>query len=65
MKPAHKDVLVLTISFAAGAVIGYLMARLQGTDALAGSNAGLVVTLLGGVVCLRLAWRLRTAGRKG
>jgi hypothetical protein len=65
MKPAFKDLLVLAGSFLAGAVIGYFIARLQGMDALAGSQAGLVITLLGGAVCLRLAWRLRVASRKG
>jgi hypothetical protein len=40
-------------------VIGYFIARLQGIDALAGSSAAWVITLLGGAVCLRLAWRLR------
>jgi uncharacterized membrane protein YoaK (UPF0700 family) len=65
MKPVFKDILVLAGSFVAGAVIGYFIARLQGMDALAGSSAGLVIALLGGVVCLRLAWRLQVASRKG
>ncbi|HBH38679.1 MAG TPA: hypothetical protein DDX06_09900 [Curvibacter sp.] len=65
MKPVFKDILVLAGSFAAGAVIGYFIARLQGMDALAGSQAGWVIALLGGVVCLRLAWRLQVASRKG
>jgi uncharacterized membrane protein YoaK (UPF0700 family) len=65
MKPVLKDILVLAGSFVAGAVIGYFIARLQGMDALAGSSAGLVIALLGGVVCLRLAWRLQVASRKG
>lgn len=64
MKLVLKDILVLAGSFAAGAVIGYFIARLQGMDALAGSSAGLVIALLGGVVCLRLAWRLQVASRK-
>jgi len=62
MKPVFKDVLVLTGSFLAGCVIGYFIARLQGMDALAATgdrSAGLVITMLGGLVCLRLAWRLR------
>lgn len=65
MKPLLQDILVLAGSFLAGAVIGYFIARLQGMDALAGSQAGWVITLLGGVVCLRLAWRLQVASRKG
>ncbi|MEK9802980.1 MAG: hypothetical protein VW475_06205 [Curvibacter sp.] len=64
MQAKLKNLLVLAGSFAAGAVLGYFIARLQGMDALAGSQAGLVITLLGGVVCLRLAWRLYVAGRK-
>ncbi len=60
-QPLLRDILVLAGSFLAGAVIGYFIARLQGMDALggAGQSAGLVITLLGGLVCLRLAWRLR------
>jgi hypothetical protein len=64
-KTLLQDILVLAGSFLAGAVIGYFIARLQGMDALAGSSAGLVIALLGGVVCLRLAWRLQVASRKG
>ena len=66
MKPVFKDILVLAGSFLAGAVIGYFIARLQGMDALggAGQSAGLVITLLGGLVCLRLAWRLQVASRR-
>lgn len=64
-QPLLRDILVLAGSFAAGAVIGYFIARLQGMDALAGSQAGWVITLLGGAVCLRLAWRLQVASRKG
>ena len=63
-KTLLQDILVLAGSFLAGAVIGYFIARLQGMDALAGSSAGLVIALLGGVVCLRLAWRLQVANRK-
>ncbi len=62
MKPVLKDIPVLVGSFLAGCVIGYFIARLQGMDALAATgdrSAGLVITLLGGLVCLRLAWRLR------
>ncbi|MCZ8252488.1 MAG: hypothetical protein O9318_08470 [Hylemonella sp.] len=64
-QPLLRDALVLAGSFVAGAVIGYFIARLQGMDALAGSSAGLVIALLGGAVCLRLAWRLQVASRKG
>ncbi len=68
MKPQLKDILVLIGSFLAGCVIGYFIARLQGMDALAATgdrSAGLVITLLGGLVCLRLAWRLRVGnGRR-
>ena len=64
-KTLLQDILVLAGSFLAGAVIGYFIARLQGMDALAGSQAGWVITLLGGAVCLRLAWRLQVASRKG
>ncbi|MFN4360966.1 MAG: hypothetical protein ACK4F4_09625 [Hylemonella sp.] len=64
-RPLLQDILVLAGSFLAGAVIGYFIAHLQGMDALAGSQAGWVITLLGGVVSLRLAWRLRVASRKG
>lgn len=63
MKLSGKDLLVLAGSFAAGAVIGYVIARLQGMDTLEGSAAGLVITLLGGAFCLRLAWRVRAASR--
>ena len=63
LKLPLKDILVLAGSFAAGAVIGYFVARLQGMDALDGSAAGLVITLLGGAFCLRLAWRLLAASR--
>ena len=61
-KSLLQNILVLAGSFLAGCVIGYFIARLQGMDALAATgdrSAGLVITLLGGLVCLRLAWRLR------
>ncbi len=65
-KTLLQDIFVLAGSFLAGCVIGYFIARLQGMDALggAGQSAGLVITLLGGLVCLRLAWRLQVANRK-
>lgn len=63
-KTLLQDILVLAGSFLAGAVIGYFIARLQGMDALAGNSGGMVITLLGGLVCLRLAWRLQVASRR-
>lgn len=63
-KTLLQDILVLAGSFLAGAVIGFFIARLQGMDALAGNAGGVVITLLGGLVCLRLAWRLQVASRR-
>lgn len=63
-KTLLQDIFVLAGSFLAGCVIGYFIARLQGMDALGGNQAGWVITLLGGAVCLRLAWRLQVASRR-
>ncbi len=54
-----KDLLVMLAGFAAGALMGYAIARLQGFDpfAAAGSAPGLVLTVFGGLLGLRIARR--------
>lgn len=69
VKASLKDLGVMLLGFAAGAVVGYLVARLQGFDPFLpapGSSAlpGLVLIVLGGLVGLRLArrWHSRRRG---
>lgn len=72
LKASLRDLLVMLLGFAAGAVVGYLVALLQGFDPfnpVPGSSAlpGLVLTALGGLVGLRLArrWHVRRQSGKG
>jgi len=62
-----KELLVMLAGFAAGALVGYAIARLQGFDPfIAGSGMpGLVLTVFGGLMGLRLArrWYARKSDR--